>query len=266
MVVRRDELRIAARLEEIATACKFVYDAAQRAGLDEKALHHCQLVIDEACTNIIEHGYSGGDQPDQIIDIICISAPEIFSIELIDNGPAFDPFDQLPPDPGDDLNSRRPGGWGVYFIKKLMDKVFYERRDNQNHLVMAKYLTVSQADRAPERSNNRVIVKHIPHGLTVITLAGRVDSAISSELESLFRQQAENGNHQIILDLTDVEHISSSGLKLLVSTWRRVREANGNLVMAGVQPALYEVLKLLGFDLVFTIFDTVDQAISDFPA
>ncbi len=259
-------MRIAARLEAIPAACQFVYEAALAAGLAGEALHHCQLVLDEACTNIIEHGYRGGDAADQMIDIVCTRTPEKFIIELADSGLPFNPFDRPLPDPETELSDRQPGGWGVYFIRKLMDEVTYERRDSRNHLFMAKWLTRSHNEQPPQRSENQVTVQDIAHGLTVITLAGRVDSSVSSELENVFTRHVENGHRQLILDMSDVEYISSSGLKLLVSMWKRARDLKGNLVMADLQPPLYEVLKLLGFDLVFTIFDSIDEATANYPS
>ena len=70
MTVRERQLRIAGVLENVSVACDFVVEQAREAGLDERAIHHCYLAVDEACTNIIEHGY-GVHCDDCVIDVFC---------------------------------------------------------------------------------------------------------------------------------------------------------------------------------------------------
>jgi serine/threonine-protein kinase RsbW len=259
MTIDRHQMRIRARLEEIPLACEFVREAGIRAGLDEKAVHHCQLAVDEACTNIIEHGY-GGDQPDQVIEVICSYAPPAFTIEIIDSGPAYDPLQHPPPDPNAELGERRIGGWGVFFIRKFMDDVAYQRRNNRNHLLMTKYLPHGRTANVAERSENQVTVIDVSEKVKVFVLSGRIDTAASRELEHSFAQHLNSGQRHFVLDMAAVEYISSAGLKMLVSVWKRTRDDKGDLVLAGLQPAMREVLRLLGFDLVFTIFDSADEA------
>ena len=139
MTGQRNQIRIHARNEEVGRACQFVVALAAQAGLDSKAQHHCQLAIDEACTNIIEHGY-GGSTPDQVIDVFCYQGPEQFDIVVVDDSPAFNPLQQNTPDPDTPLDERKMGGWGVYFIRKFMDHVTYEHRNGRNRLIMTKNL------------------------------------------------------------------------------------------------------------------------------
>lgn len=135
-MTQESRIRIESALEQIAQAVEFVTDMAQRAGLNEQEIYHCQLVIDEACTNIIEHGYRFNGLYGSI-DIICGIEPSRFTITVIDDSPPHNPLARPDPDPGASLEDRRVGGWGVYFIKKIMDQVsyFYEGR---NRLVMMK--------------------------------------------------------------------------------------------------------------------------------
>ena len=64
--------------------------------------------------------------------------------------------------------------------------------------------------------------------------------------------------------MTDVEFISSAGLKMLVSIWQRVRDQKGDLALVALKPRVQEVLEMIGLDLVFTIYDTADQANAQF--
>ena len=132
-------LQVKASLEALVQARHFVHQAALDAGLGEQAAHHCALAVDEACTNIVEHGYRA-DETDQVIDISCCKDDDGFIVTLLDDSPAFDPLAVPDPNPGASMSEREPGGWGVFLIKKLMDDVIYDRQGSRNRLLMIKRL------------------------------------------------------------------------------------------------------------------------------
>jgi len=131
---------IPARYDRIKQACTFVVDAAQVAGLDESAVFHCQIAVDEACTNIIEHGYEGEDRGQ--IEVVCQIESGKLKIELIDQAPVFDVTQVPDPELNRALEETNIGGLGIYFIKKMMDEVIYEHEDGTNRLTMVKRQTV----------------------------------------------------------------------------------------------------------------------------
>jgi serine/threonine-protein kinase RsbW len=125
-----------ARIDQIEAACDFVTHYAETLGLESESVYHCRLSVEEICTNVIEHGYAG--RHDGTIEIICRLIPSYFTITLIDDAPAFDPLSLPDPDPGMPLWERQGGGWGVYFVKKFMDRVSYVRKYDRNHLTIEK--------------------------------------------------------------------------------------------------------------------------------
>lgn len=135
---QESRLTIAGTRDQIQLACEFVVDAARTAGLDERAVYHCQLAVDEVCTNIVEHGY-GADGADRSIDLICQLSPQSFTITIIDDSTPFDPLARPDPDPGASLEDRKTGGWGIYFLKQIMDQVSYFHDGRYNHLIMVKH-------------------------------------------------------------------------------------------------------------------------------
>lgn len=139
MLIEERHLQIRGLLQEIAQAREFVLQAAVDAGLSIQAVHHCQLAVDEVCTNIVEHGY-GARGGEHVIDIICRQETYQFSIIISDDSAAFDPMQRPDPDPETSLEDREIGGWGIYFVKRLMDEVIYHREGGQNHLTMIKRL------------------------------------------------------------------------------------------------------------------------------
>src|SRR5690349_16020149 len=140
----QDERQISfkARVENIPSACEFVVKGAETAGLDERAVYHCQLAVDEACTNIIQYGVAKNMDDVPNIEIITgVDAKHAYVIIITDNTPAFNPLEREDPDPKAKLEDRDSvGGWGIYFIKKLMDAVDYRRVDNRNRLTLHKFL------------------------------------------------------------------------------------------------------------------------------
>jgi anti-sigma regulatory factor (Ser/Thr protein kinase) len=133
------ELEVENRLDQLAVISDFVEDALSHFGADTATLNRVQLVIDEAATNVIKYAYSGG------VGRLTISLELIgddLVINLVDWGTPFDPNTIPPPDLEADVDNRKIGGLGIYFMRKLMDRVTYTFNDREgNHLTMIKRLT-----------------------------------------------------------------------------------------------------------------------------
>ncbi len=144
MAAHESRYELAGVLEAIPSASDFVAEAALAAGLDERDAYHCQLAVDEACTNIIEHG-NPSNGTNGSIQIICRNDGTHFIITILDNNMAFNPLERGDPDPSASLEQRKVGGWGIYFIKKLMDDVSYTRNGNHNQLTMRKRINQARS-------------------------------------------------------------------------------------------------------------------------
>lgn len=262
MAVRERQLRIAGVLENVSAVCDFVVEQAREAGLDERAIHHCYLAVDEACTNIIEHGYP---QPCNgcVIDVFCRYDEQALTISVVDDSPEFDPMNHPDPNPKAPLNERGVGGWGIFFIKKLMDTVTYSHEGGRNRLIMVKkYVKTATAtiSRTDLPSFKPIEMRALTEKIWIVTPSGRLDQAQANHLAATLNSQLESGHRWLIVNMADVEFISSAGLKMLVSVWQRVRDQKGDLALAGLNPRVREVLEMIGLDLVFTISDSADQA------
>ena len=92
-----------------------------------------------------------------------------------------------------------------------------------------------------------------------ISLSGSLDQSTSSFLENTVENELQAGHSQLVIDMRNVEYISSSGLKALIAVWKRAHDIKGNVVLAGLRPAVREMIHLIGFDLVFTIYDSLED-------
>jgi serine/threonine-protein kinase RsbW len=259
----KSRLAIPARLEEVRRACEFVVGAAEVAGLDERAVYHCQMAVDETLTNVIEHGY-GSESSQHEIEVICRTESDQFLITITDDSPAFNPLEHESPDPSAPLDEREPGGWGIYFIRRLMDDVSYEWAKDRNCLTLAKGLPESAAVSVPA-PNETFPVSELDNNAAVITPSGRLDSNSSPRLEAALTAQLQQGVTWLLVDMASVEYIASSGLKVLVAAWRRARDAGGDVVLAEMQPRLVEIFEMVGFDMLFQIYPDLDVALDARP-
>ena len=90
------------------------------------------------------------------------------------------------------------------------------------------------------------------NGTLTAVISGRLDTLTSQELkEALDKEGCENVD--IELDFTDVEYISSAGLRLLLALQRQVMETNNKLVIRNINKVVAEVFKVAGFNKTFTI-------------
>ncbi len=130
------KLTVPGRYDRLAEICAFVAQAAVEAGLDEATSGRCQLAVDEACTNVIEHGYGGEGKGN--IEIVCAPRPGELTITIRDQGREFDPTQA--PDPKLDISVEDMGigGLGIYFMRQVMDSVSFSRSGSTNTLVMVK--------------------------------------------------------------------------------------------------------------------------------
>ena len=86
-----------------------------------------------------------------------------------------------------------------------------------------------------ERKNNELTV----------TLEGRLDTLSSPELEEQL-EPAMEGIEKLIFDMTELEYISSAGLRVLLSALK-IMEEQGTMVVRGVNPVVMEVFEITGF-------------------
>lgn len=129
-------LTIPGRYDRLAQACRFVAEAASAAGLDESESNHCQLAVDEACTNIIEHGYGGENRGE--IRLTCDPAPGELTITIHDTARPFDPAGVPMPDLTAPLDEMRIGGLGLFFMRQVMDAVEFDHQADGNTLTLIK--------------------------------------------------------------------------------------------------------------------------------
>ncbi|MBD3306984.1 ATP-binding protein [candidate division KSB3 bacterium] len=118
----------------------FITGIATESGIDEQDIDNIELAVDEACTNVIEHGYDPEATDKSITIRMEIDASKLV-LTIIDQGKSFDPRLVQSPDLNHLIDMKRDGGLGINLIKRTMDTIDYRTTsDGYNELVLTKYL------------------------------------------------------------------------------------------------------------------------------
>ena len=85
-----------------------------------------------------------------------------------------------------------------------------------------------------------------------VALDGRIDTLTAPQLETELAPLLD-GVAALVLDLTQVAYISSAGLRVLLSTHKKMLAAGGSLTIANAVPAVREVFDITGFSDILTL-------------
>ena len=126
------ELESLQKFRDFITACCAQHDISNDVVLDLK------LAVDEACTNVIEHGYKGMN-PGSIILSFRIEPGRIL-VQITDFGHVFEPEAAPKPDVEAALEDRELGGLGLFLIYQTMDNIDYQSSEEGNTLTFTKFI------------------------------------------------------------------------------------------------------------------------------
>ncbi len=128
-----------AELESLSVFRDFIEKACkQPKRIDDRICYDLKLAVDEACTNIITHGYAGMNPGSIILSLEM--APNKVVVTITDFGHPFEPGETSAPDVAAGLEDLPMGGFGLFFIYQTMDEINYETTEDGNHLTFIKQL------------------------------------------------------------------------------------------------------------------------------
>jgi anti-sigma B factor antagonist len=107
-------------------------------------------------------------------------------------------------------------------------------------------------------------VRKDPKGVVVVAVDGQLIVGNRHELKQKVTEALEAGERKFLVDFTKTGYIDSSGLGVLVSLSRRIREADGDLRLAGLNDDLRTLFELTKLDTLFNIADTPAAALAGF--
>ncbi len=101
-------------------------------------------------------------------------------------------------------------------------------------------------------------------GVSVVALGGRLDAYVSSDVEQKLNRLIDADEIWLVVSLERLDYISSSGLRVLLASLKKVRKREGDVKLACMKPHIREVFDVAGFSQLFSIYDLEDVAIQAF--
>ncbi len=97
----------------------------------------------------------------------------------------------------------------------------------------------------------------------VLKPEGRVDSNNAAAAEEIIVGHLDKGAQRLALDMSELEYISSAGLRVLLVTAKKLRQTGGKIVLFDLRPAVHEVLEVSGFLAILPVAKGRQAALSD---
>lgn len=96
--------------------------------------------------------------------------------------------------------------------------------------------------------------------VVVIRLEGRLDAASSPQLEKQINSIIETGHFKIVLSFASCDYLSSSGMRLMLSVLKKLKNLEGKLVACNMNDDVMDVIKMTGFQQVLEIYPTEEES------
>lgn len=108
-----------------------------------------------------------------------------------------------------------------------------------------------------------ILCEEVPNCL-VVSVSGRLDTLTSPDLDKAGKGWIEGGRIDVVLDLNELDYISSAGLRSVLALAKAIEANGGRIVLSGAKGMVQEVLSMSGFDSFLRILPDLDGAISFF--
>jgi anti-sigma B factor antagonist len=98
-------------------------------------------------------------------------------------------------------------------------------------------------------------------GIPIFRLKGRIDTTTAPILEKEIEKFLKEGKNSILLDCEKINYLSSTGLRLLLSTAQKLKRRGGQLILFQLTPLVLEIVHMAGFDKILAIYPTEKEGL-----
>jgi len=102
--------------------------------------------------------------------------------------------------------------------------------------------------------------------VVVVALKGRLDQTTAEDVRTAlapYLARCAEGQDHVVLDMTDVDYVSSAGLRVFMLAAKQVKARKGYLALVAVQPLVLEILEISKFTLVLKILPALRDALAE---
>lgn len=133
-------LRLTNKVDELKRLNIFLEELADEWNIPLKPIHQLNLVLEEIISNIIYYAFDDHEEHDIILNLHL--EKNTVKVTVTDTGKAFDILAaEIYGEKEKPAEERSVGGLGIHFVKELMDRVEYERKNEQNILTLYKEIS-----------------------------------------------------------------------------------------------------------------------------
>ena len=104
----------------------------------------------------------------------------------------------------------------------------------------------------------------VRQSIVVIRIGGYLDFTTSDEIDKVIERCVRGSNHKIIVDLADVDYISSRGWSIFLSRLKEIRDNGGDLKLASMKPDVFQVYEVLEFFWFLKSYENLEEAVNEF--
>jgi anti-anti-sigma factor len=105
------------------------------------------------------------------------------------------------------------------------------------------------------------LAESVQHDILIITPSGRLDSLSAPAFEAQLLEKLTQ-HQRLVLDLSQLDYISSAGLRVLLLVAKRIKQIDGLFVLSGPRPQLREVFEISGFMTILDIRPSMEEALA----
>ena len=95
----------------------------------------------------------------------------------------------------------------------------------------------------------------------IITVKGRMDAVSAPDFEKKLGDWIDEGEKNFIIDLGELDYISSAGLRSILATAKKLKAVNGQLFLSTLKDVVKEVFDISGFSSIIPIYESVEAAL-----
>ena len=103
------------------------------------------------------------------------------------------------------------------------------------------------------------------HNAAILAVQGRMDATSAPIFDQQMAQVLADGTTYCIVNCSQLEYISSAGLRSTLTAAKAIRSQGGDLVFVGLQGAVHEVFEIAGFSTMFQVFASEEAALETRP-
>lgn len=100
--------------------------------------------------------------------------------------------------------------------------------------------------------------------VSVVRFEGNLDTNTAPEAQDQFDELADRGVEKVLVDFSELDYISSAGLRVLLATAKKLGGQGGSLRLCHLNETVAEVFEISGFSVILSVFDSEEEALAGF--